>query len=352
MKKGYLFLLVFLFSFGAKAQEQTLVLSEHYCDSMSYYYGDAIIRYYSAYNDDSLQLIMNEWEQICGLTEPLLSFKLLYTIGNGTFSEEMYGKRMPAVLLEYRENARGHEDMPNVPGDYYAYLRDVAANLQKLDLSPVEKVIADYYESGDKDILDNMDSTSLGNTWLYKSYAAYKEKIFRTYGRFSMGVLLGAWIPDGNIQALGNHPQIGLQIGSSWEKFSLNLELALRFMNAPKNFQVYHQGFTYDTKYHTGIYLGLGTGFTYARLGSHQLDLLAGAGYDNISVLESTSEDANDGKALSSININGGLAYIFHISKKQYIGLVGKYNLLFYKNRGGTNLSGNAITISLIYGFH
>lgn len=352
MKKAYLSILTFLLFSTAQAQDSTVTDNKYLCEEACYTYGDAIIRHYSAYMDDSLQMDMDNWEKICGLTEPLLSFKVLYAIGKGTFNEDMYGDNIAAWMLLYEENAKGHENMPNVPGDYYAYLSSIAGSLKKLELSPLEKVLADFYAKGDEDVLEEMDSTEVGNTKLYNSYTTYKENQYRTNGRFYLGVLLGAWIPDGNIEALGSHPLIGLQIGNNWEKFSVNLELGLRFLDAPKDIEVYKDGYVYDSRYHSAIYLGAGAGFKYFEYKKHELDMLGGLGYDHITILESTSAEANDGKSLSSLCINAGLAYKFNISKKQYLSLSGRYNMLFYKNRGGTNLNGNAITIGLIYGFH
>jgi hypothetical protein len=158
-------------------------------------------------------------------------------------------------------------------------------------------------------------------------------------------------MPRGNISALGSHPLIGFQIGSAWKNLSLDFEFSLRFTNAPKDYQTVQYGYIYDTRYHVGTYLGLDGAYAIQRFQKHQVNALFGVGYDNLTLLKASSEDADDAKNISSINLNAGIGYKYYFKRNQYIGLLGKYNLLFYKNRGGTDLSGNAVTLTLVYGF-
>ena len=353
MKRGYIFLLAFLLSFSARSQDSTATEPvELTCEDVAFDYCDLLMDYYSRYSDDSLRNTMAEWEQNCGMPEQLLSFKLLYAIEKGEFSEALYDTSISQYLVTHVENAEYASNyLSRTPVEYYAYLRAIAKSLQKLELTPLEKTIADFYAARDEDVLEDMDTT-LSNTILYTSYKAYEAEKYRIFGRFHIAAYAGAWIPDGKIGVLGSHPLIGFQLGSEWNKLSFNFSMAFRFINAPREYQVYHYGNIQNTKYHTGLYAGIDAGYRFAEMGKSKMYVLGGIGYDAITVLKATSEEANDAKFLSSVNLNGGLGYKYYFKKRQYVGLMGKYNLLFFKNKSGTSLEGNAVTIALVYGFH
>jgi len=60
--------------------------------------------------------------------------------------------------------------------------------------------------------------------------------------------------------------------------------------------------------------------------------------------------DNDKSHLISSLNTNFGLGYRYFYKNGEYIGLQGKYNIVNFSNPGGTNFSGNTLTISLIVG--
>jgi hypothetical protein len=352
MKKCLTLLFILVITAQGKAQDSTQVQAVD-CEQLTYYYADLSTYYYEKYYDDSLNLIFGEWERTCGMSEPLMTLRILYAIEKGNFSEDMYGNDIARYVMAHVDHWRGDDpERPYVPSDYYPYLLSIAKTLQKYELSPLEKVLVDAYATRDEDVLEEMDSTALGDTKLYQSYRIYKEQIYRIFGRFHLSVFGGAWIPEGKIAVLGSHPGLGFSIGSMWQKLSFDLSLAVRFLNAPKTYQVSHLGALVDTRNFSSVFVGIDGGYQFKEFGKSKLSLLAGIGYEAITVVKATSEEANDGKFISTLNLNGGLGYRYYFKRDQYVGLSGKYNLLNYKNRGGTDLSGNAITLMLVYGFH
>lgn len=352
--KNFCILLLLLFAgLSSRAQDSTEVQPAYTCDDLAYTYSNMMTYYYGKYDDDSLKMLMADWEQECGLSEPLVSFKVLYAIEKGNYTESLYGDSMVPFLVQYEANANKTADwLPNVPDDYYKYLKQIAKALQKLTLTPEEKVLVDFYAKQDDGVLADMDTT-LAETKLYKEYKAYEEEKYKYFGRFHIGVLAGVWTPEGHIGALGNHPILGIQLGSIWkDKVTADAQLSFRFINAPKHYDVNYFGDRYSTKHHSAFYAGLDLGYKFAEFSRSKLFVLGGLGYDAITVVASSSDEADDGMYLSSFNMNGGLGYRYYIGKRNYVGLMGKYNFLFYNNRNGTDLSGNAYTIALVYGFH
>lgn len=353
MKKLITLFIILFTGLTSRAQDSTEVQPALTCDDLTFSYTNLMTYYYGKYDDDSLRMVIADWERTCDLSEPLVSFKVLYAIEKGEYSDDLYGDSMVQFLVQYEAHANKTADwLPNVPADYYKYLRSIAKALQKLQLTPEEKVLVDFYAKQDVGVLSDMDTT-LAATNLYKRFTAYEEEKYKYFGRFHFAVFAGVWTPEGHIAALGNHPVIGLQVGSIWKnKVTADVSVSLRFINAPKEYQVNYFGNLYDTKHHSAINFGLDLGYMFAGFGKSKILVLGGLGYDAITVVPSTNEEANDGMYLSSFNMNGGLGYRYYLSKRNYVGLMGKYNLLFFNNRNGTDLSGNAYTITLVFGSH
>jgi hypothetical protein len=89
------------------------------------------------------------------------------------------------------------------------------------------------------------------------------------------------------------------------------------------------------------------------RKGKSEIDVVGGIGYDGF---EAISEDVDAGigsKSINSLNINIGAGYRYYYKKNsgQYVCLQPRINAVNYANKGGSDLSGNTLSIRLIWGF-
>jgi len=195
---------------------------------------------------------------------------------------------------------------------------------------------------------------------------------------FQLGIGTGVFAPQGNLSVLGPHVYLGLTSGWRFNKFMLDASFYYRFNNAPNNYTVNFKDTLYQTNvYHGGGYWGLDLGYELYKSRKHEVDILAGAAFD---FFTSAFNNGIDTMAFSSFNFNIGIGYkIFlrHIrsatylhkytnyhSKKtsfanitcaerySYLAFQVKYNFLGYTNPGGTSLSGNAITVGVVYGLY
>ena len=188
-----------------------------------------------------------------------------------------------------------------------------------------------------------------------------------------MGVAAGAYIPLGNLSVLGPHPSLGFSFGWRFNKFMIDGDLSARYQNpATRNFMVNYKDTLYQTSsYMSGGYSGLNIGYELDKRDKHEWDILAGGGTDIFSSALNHEKYTVDFK---TFNANLGLGYklfVKHIPKKEYpsvpshqynrrikvrperysyLAFQVKYNFLNYNNHGGTDLSGNAATISIAYG--
>ena len=167
-------------------------------------------------------------------------------------------------------------------------------------------------------------------------------------------IFTGIWLPTGSAKLLGNHPLFGFQVGFYHKKMTYNLTADFKWMASRNEYQVLRDANLETTKNFFGGYFGLDLSRELARFKKHQIDILAGIGFDGFDALESTTGSSaaggENGRSINSLNINTGLGYKYFFKNKAYIGLQGKYNFVNYKNTGGTDLSGNNITISLLLG--
>ncbi|NUO81616.1 hypothetical protein HUU05_16215 [candidate division KSB1 bacterium] len=78
--------------------------------------------------------------------------------------------------------------------------------------------------------------------------------------------------------------------------------------------------------------------------------MLAGLGWDGFDAIE--SDKNRKAKSINSLNVNLGLGYrqFFKPYSTHYLSLEGRYNFVNYATHGGSDLSGNTITLRLIYG--
>ena len=171
------------------------------------------------------------------------------------------------------------------------------------------------------------------------------------------GLMVGCWFPTGHLQLLGSHPSVGIQLGvrNKWNEYDLSW--TFRFYHpTPKYYNFVRGDSLFTTNYYDGGYIG----FEYTRYFLHKkyLDFgyTTGFGYDYFSVADGFGGANPDVSQLplnvGAFNFNNGLRVKYFFHKKGFLGLTAKYNMFHYANQGGTDLSGNAFTVDLIYGSH
>jgi hypothetical protein len=166
----------------------------------------------------------------------------------------------------------------------------------------------------------------------------------------NMGLVTGLWIPTGNANLLGAHPQVGVYMGSKGCRFEPCFSFAFRFAPSDNDYTVRYQGSQYTTNEYLGWYMGVDLGYEFFYLRRHGFLLLGGAGWDAFQAKTFSDEEY---VWINSINLNTGLGYRLYYKEtadSAYIEIDIKYNFLDYKNPGGTDLSGNAFSINILWG--
>ena len=229
---------------------------------------------------------------------------------------------------------------------------------QKLDSTEsfLCRVFAGYIQNPGAVVRRNKES--------YAALNAFREDLENNNNRYftarrnrrvgTAGIMVGSWSPTGNLRTLGTHPSVGVSLGIRNKMNEYDLVWSFRFLHpTPGSYTYLRHDTLFTSDYYDGGYIG----FDYTRYVVHQphfeLGFISAVGYDYFSVASGFGGEYHiQPLNVGSFDFSNGvrLKYFFH--RRSFIGLAAKYHLIHYSNEGGTDLSGNAVTVDLIYGSH
>ena len=346
-------------------------------------------RLHREHKDDTLKAITDYYKKNYATISTILYYDIITQISKRTFKEELPNlKNVDAetgIKLSdaefYEENIIGYlnwyiaesstpavssyypEYIKTAFDDYYAFLRQYAGErLETPGLKPVEKWLLFFLSNPDDRLYKALDQPEYNGTALQRAWRKnVKKQHIITGGNW--GLTAGVWMPQGNAAMLGVHPNVGFVIGGRFDKVMVDFEAAIKFLRTKEHYVVIADGVPHSTNYFFGGSIGIGGGYELWRRKTNEFDLLGGIAWDGFDALPGSGNSNNNNnndpsKTLGSFNMNAGLGYKFFFhnpddpGKKpcSYLGLQARYNFVNYLNEGGTNLSGNAITVGLIVG--
>ena len=327
-----------------------------------------LIMYFYAIQDyDSVEIVLNNWQSICGISEPILRTRILFAILEDRFSESLYD----STIVDYVLNYMRRMDTTTTADMYYNYqyyfglvpIREEFdyftqcigdTLLQRIFYHPMELLFSEFYANVLIDPVKEIQLDTIYNNTEFRSYYYQRVDKWLQKTDLNLNLFTGIWIPYGNASLLGNHPLLGFQVGAHKQKMTYNMTLAFRLFKSKNEYTILRDGNIEETDRFIGGYIGFDIEREIFKFRKNEFDILAGIGYDGFqSILVNTEDDDPDndiGHSINSVNTNFGLGYRHFGKNRSYIGLQGKYNFVNYVNTGGTNLSGDNITISLIYG--
>jgi hypothetical protein len=166
----------------------------------------------------------------------------------------------------------------------------------------------------------------------------------------NVGLSMGLWVPTGKNSTLGAHPQFGFYMGAKACRFEPCVSFALRFASSANDYTVRYKGTQYSTGEYLGWYAGVDFGYEIFYTRKQGFLLLGGAGWD---AFQAKTFSDDEYVWINSINLNTGLGYRLYYketAESSYVEIDVKYNIIDYKNPGGTDLSGDAVTFYIAWG--
>ncbi len=336
------------------------------CDTIAYNSTHLIVYFYTIQDYDSAEIVLNNWQSICGISEPILRTRILFAILKNSFSEALYDStivdyilnymiRMDTANVELYDKYKEYFGFVPIRGDYDYFTQSIADTLlQRTFYDPMALLFCEQYANVIQDAVKEIQIDTIYENTEFRSFYFKRVDKYRYKADFNLNFLTGIWIPYSNASLLGNHPLLGCQLGMHKQNMTYNLTLAFKFLKSKNEYSIQRDGNIETTDTFFGGYIGADVERELFKFGKNEFDLLAGIGYDGFQSVNVNTEDDdpnNDvGHSIHSINTNFGLGCRHFLKTRSYIGLQAKYNFVNYVNTGGTNLTGDNLTISLVLG--
>ncbi len=298
------------------------------------------------------------------LKKELASLKAAVTELNAATDARFYQDYIISYYLQWFLDNYDIKDSLDYPefirapySEYFDFIKTMATEqLKKPGLSPVEKFLLNFFANPSKQALNQLNDSEYNGSLLQEAWLDMSSRKASFQG-FHVGFAAGEWIPQGNLSAIGNHPYCNFVIGGRGknDKFMCDIAGGFRFGSSPNNYKVKVNDSAINTKSYIGYYAGLEETFAVWRNYRHEVDVFAGLAWEGYSTTPDTSVSY-----LSSVNFNVGVGYKLYVKHKQkknnmvhsYIAFQAKYHFIHYANDGGTDLTGNALTVGLAYGWY
>jgi len=365
-----LFLLLSIQSFSQINIEKLMTKRLLSCDDILVNNAELLPVYYRQKSMDTLSAFVDYWKKECGPDEffPTTITTLLSIQNNNSLNDApknvlselsfymMYKYIFDDKYTYHLENKRfyGKDRLLLKKAALFDLIKLWATDLlKKPDLTKEQEFVLNVY-NGKIDNLERLKTPPYNTTNLAKTYMAYPKSpdCKKNYYTNLLSVYSGLWMPTGKLGRLGNHPVLGFRYGVRSLKLIMELDFRVAFLKSKNKYLVLNDN-THnleETTYFSDAYMGAHFGYRLINRNNHFLHLTAGAGYELLSTIKpSGNNDKN--KPLSSFNFNAGMAYTYRFYNRSYISLEAKYNFVNFKNTGGSNLSGDYISLNLIYGF-
>lgn len=323
-----------------------------------------IPEYYERGQLDSVEVVLDYWQYHCGAIPQIQQTRMLLGIVRGDLTEDEiqlftpvrqfrgwphgpYGPYWQHIILytPYYEDGMGRAR------EYREFLTELAENQAgRKDVPRFERYLA-WHIAGETDSLYSaFRREEFPDSPLQTEYLEELEEI-RRQGAFHAGIFAGIWMPTDSLEILGNHPEIGVLFGGQWSGFFFDLYTSFRFLKSANEYLYNDDDSTYVTDNYFSFGIGTDFGYRLLKARNHEFQLLGGIGYENFTVVPYDDDTETDAVIAGALNLSLGFNFRLYLKGDSYLGLRYRYNVLNYNSHGGSSLSGNAITVGMVYGW-
>lgn len=354
------------------AQEDTAgmraLLTERTTEKCDEYVFNAMLlipdMYQRGQSDSVLQLI-RFIESECDYRK-FASLKELIAISQGSFDGTLCDSRTVFSLIG-NGTRYGCFGIYYVPSDWY----------QRRYNGPPSQRYSDFEDSLAKVLLIETDSTTVAHYWLrhftgddsfilrhlrardcpeaclQETYdVTVAELLTEQYNfRAHLGIIVGAWIPQDEADVLGPKAELGARAGLYSGRFGFDATLVLRFIRAREEFIIMGSDRPDSGKSFFGGYCGFDCSYELLRSGRHSLGPLLGIGYGWLGHAETGDNSSRPYADVLDLNVGWTYRFAYNRTQTKYLGLSLRFNPVNFGTAGGTDLSGDAFSITLIWGW-
>lgn len=334
------------------------------CRTYHYNFEREVPRLYADEQRDSIFGVIEYIQSECGPASNLGVTRLLLLAEQGEFDDSLVGLSTVPQLLwhrteqEYRSTWRQWDHLygfgqpvDNTHDRFIEFQTELARQVaDNEEANPSGRAIGLFY-AGEYDSAfaliqaDPMHGTALQHS--YDDYVAFTKQRFPD--RFNVAFLAGILIPQDDLAFLGNHPDLGLQIGGEGPRWRADVSVNYRFLSAKEEFTVEQGERLVSTDDFNSWLVAVDGGFKFLNNARQSSDVFVGIGYDVIHSARHEGHAENH----EAISFSFGLRHRVFVNTRSgmYLGAQIRYTLVDYPNPNGTDLDGNTITVSLLSGW-
>ena len=315
---------------------------------------------------DSLYHLVQDWQDVCGPSEPALRLTILAAIWDGAFDEALYDIGiLDALIWRYDEgrlrNVSGAVDPDWAPGgiatpaDFalgIADFDDFTTNFadQLLPHTPDDSLPRFFclFYSGRQDeawaLLDGHALTGTDLRWYHQRELSLLQK---PVPRAVLAFYAGQYVPRGNNLYFGDHASFAVSYGMRKDRLLLRGLMELRPGRARYPYFVDHEGVTGYSDRFNNLLLGLEIGRELVSWRRHRVDVFGGIAYDSISPFK--DEDFE----LWTVSLLYGAGYRYELgeSGRWLLGFDFRGERAGGRNSDGVDLDGNSRTWRFSLGY-
>lgn len=364
MRLLFSLILTFFYSIAhAQDFDKMLLKKQIECSDISYNSSLLFIQYYESDKIDSAHQLLHYWEGKCGLREPIFRARILLSLKEGNYRDSLLTKE-PLDYLFLFQNRFNNASIYDYDAykNYYAYIpvdqdfdkftfKSATELKSKYSSKSEEFLLCEFYSNKSDSILTKIKSKEYKNSIITKQYNEIINNLLKIpEGHLSLAV--GIWMPTGGAKILGNHPELGWNIGLKSKKISYDLAFAFRFLKSQNYYNAIKGSNRYPqmTKHFFGAYMGFELGRDIYAKKANEIQLIAGTGIDGFDMFKSAPQNNETGLSTFSYNFNLGTSYRFYINGLSYLGLKLKYNIVDYTLNNRIEFSGNTFSFQIVYG--
>jgi hypothetical protein len=365
---GFVMILILLsrLSFGQDF-DNIIPIKQTDCSDVSYNSGLYFIRYMNENKADSAKYLLTYWESKCGIREPIFRAKVLLALHENEFNDTLmkegtlnnifnYQNRMDMIKYSNYysyDNYKSYYGFTPPGQEFDKYTRNLAKDLtNKYESNTIEYLIAEFYGVNSDTIFTKIQSKYHDESALAKEYNKAVES-YVNMAEFHMSWITGIWIPTGNLKILGNHPEIGFQMGSKHKKMNYDIIMAFKFLDSPNDYYARHtksDDYVELTNHFFGAHIGFDIGRDIYSNNGHEIQLTGGIAFDGFDALEEDTDYDIKSETAWTYNFSFGLGYRYYVTNSFYLGIRAKYNVVDYTLNNVVDFTGNPITIQFIIG--
>lgn len=327
------------------------------CHDVEYNAQTHILRYFAQSKMDSAEFVKTYADRHCGPYEWLFRLNILQRIMAQKPVDHMIDGKSMTFILRYknrRESIRQLTKTPRarwfrVPARFDSLTVALAKSIDKANLPKLEKMFVTLYQDSIDSFFDMVYAEPVDNDLSRLFWQAVKKAA--SGANRSWGFQTGVWFPLGSAKIVGNHPLIGCYVGGGFGKITAEFDMNFKFLKSRNVYIVEQDGVDYDTDHFFGGYIGLDVSVAIEKGRKHSFNLLSGIAFDGWDALEKDEAKGVKAQGIFGHSVNLGLGYHRYYSTLGCIGIDARYNFTNFSNDGGTDVSGNAITVVLRWGF-